>query len=317
MTGLLSETGALWVAAVTIAVGLALVAYVVLAPSTGVSRDRRRFGLEENPDTLAQISQVTTERVSGLLGRGTRAQQWSYALDRAGIRRDLAEFVIIAGAGVLAAMALGAVLADIFVAMLMGVLAIGGIFFFVTFRADRRASAFADSLDDLVQLMATNLRAGHSVLQALDAVAREMDDPTETEVARVVNEVRLGRDLSQALEETANRMDSDDFRWVAQAIGIHRRVGGNLADVLDTVGFTIRERNQIRRQVRALSAEGRLSAWVLFLLPFIVALAMSLLNPDYLAVLTTEPIGWLLIGGGLILMGIGGVWLRKVVQVKF
>jgi tight adherence protein B len=317
MTELLTSELGLWVAAAALALGLAAVAYAVLAPTTGPSRDRRRFGVEDHPDTLAQISQVTTERVSGLLGRGTRTQRWAYALDRAGIRMPLAEFVIVAGAAVLASMAVGALLADLFVAALMGVLAVGGVLLFVTIRAERRAAAFADALEDLVQLMATNLRAGHSVLQALDGVAKEMDDPTKTEVARVVNEVRLGRDLSQALEETANRMASEDFRWVAQAIAIHRQVGGNLADVLDTVGHTIRERNQIRRQVRALSAEGRLSAWVLFLLPFFVALAMSLLNPDYLAVLTTRPIGWLLIAGALFLMGIGGLWLRKVVEVKF
>ena len=108
--------------------------------------------------------------------------------------------------------------------------------------------------------MAGSLRAGHSLLRAVDSVASEADAPTSEEFARIVNETRVGRDLNDALDEVAERMGSDDFTWVAQAIAIHREVGGNLAEVLDAVGHTIRERNAIRRQVKALAAEGKLSA---------------------------------------------------------
>ena len=116
--------------------------------------------------------------------------------------------------------------------------------------------------------MASSLRAGHSLLRAMDAVSQEADAPTSEEFARLVNETRVGRDLAEALDEIAERTASEDFAWVAQAIAIHREVGGNLAEVLDAVGHTIRERNAIRRQVKALSAEGKLSAIVLMSLPF-------------------------------------------------
>ncbi len=154
---------------------------------------------------------------------------------------------------------------------------------FVRFKTSRRQSAFADQLDDSLQLMASSLRAGHSIMRAMDAVSQEAASPTSEEFARLVNETRVGRDLAEALDEIAERTASDDFAWVAQAIAIHREVGGNLAEVLDAVGHTIRERNAIRRQVKALSAEGKLSAIVLMALPFGIVAFISMTNPSYLA----------------------------------
>lgn len=112
-------------------------------------------------------------------------------------------------------------------------------------------------------------------------------------------------------------MDSEDFRWVAQAIAIHRRVGGNLADVLGTVSLTIRERNQVRRQARALSAEGRMSAWVLMLLPIGLAIVLSLMNPIYLSTFTSTFYGWLMLGTCTVLMLAGGLWLRVLIKVEY
>ncbi len=123
--------------------------------------------------------------------------------------------------------------------------------------------------------------------------------------------------MGQALDETAARMDSDDFGWVAQAIAINRQVGGNLAEVLDTVGGTIRERGQIRRQVKALSAEGKLSAIVLMALPFGVTGFLVVTNPGYLAKFTESPIGYGLIALAVVLLLVGGLWLRKVTTLKF
>ena len=163
-------------------------------------------------------------------------------------------------------------------------------------RGGRRA--FADQLDDSLQLMAGSLRAGHSLLRAVDSVSPEADAPTSEEFARIVNETRVGRDLNDALDEVAERMGSDDFTWVAQAIAIHREVGGNLAEVLDAVGHTIRERNAIRRQVKALSAEGKLSAIVLMALPFGVIGFISMTNPGYLAKFTESLAGYAMLGRG-------------------
>lgn len=151
----------------------------------------------------------------------------------------------------------------------------------------------------------------------MDSLAREVEEPAKSEMSRVVNQVRVGRDLGPALDEAAERMDSDDFRWVAQAIAIHRQVGGNLADVLDTVGETIRERNQTRRQVKALAAEGKLSAYVLMGLPFLVMVALTILNPGYLGRLFDNVLGFMLLGLAAVLLTIGGLWLRKAITIKF
>ncbi len=201
--------------------------------------------------------------------------------------------------------------------IMLALLALVGGYFYVSFRASRRKARFGDQLDEILQLLASNLRAGHSLQQSLDSLTTELDEPASSEIARVVNHVRVGRDLSESMDEAAERMDSDDFRWVAQAIAIHRLVGGNLADVLDTVGETIRERGKIRGQVKALAAEGKLSAWVLMGLPFVVILFLSVTNPGYLGGLTEGLIGYAMIAAAIVLMTIGGLWLRKAVQVEF
>nr|WP_269813610.1 type II secretion system F family protein [Ornithinimicrobium sediminis] len=169
----------------------------------------------------------------------------------------------------------------------------------------------------MTQLLASNMRAGHSLLQSIDSLSKELEEPATSEMVRVVNQVRVGRDLGDALAETAERMDSADFLWISQAIAIHRQVGGNLADVLDQVGVTIRERNAIRRQVKALSAEGKLSAYVLVALPFLVALVLSLLNPAYMGRLTESALGYAMLGVAVVLLFIGSLWLRKTVQIEF
>jgi tight adherence protein B len=183
--------------------------------------------------------------------------------------------------------------------------------------AGRRRAAFADQLDDSLQLMAGSLRAGHSLLRAMDAVAGEAAAPTSEEFARIVNETRVGRDLTDALQELALRMRSDDFTWVTQAIAIHREVGGNLAEVLDRVGQTIRERNAIRRQVKALSAEGKLSAIVLMALPVGVAAFLFATNPDYMSVFTEGLVGYAMLAAAGVLLAVGGLWLRKTVRITF
>lgn len=230
---------------------------------------------------------------------------------------DPSEFLLLVGAGIVASFAIGLVVGGAVVGVLLAFMGGAAAFVFVNLRADRRKSDFADQLDDLLQLLASNLRAGHSILQAMDSVARELEEPGSSEVARIINQVRVGRDLGDAVEEAAERMDSDDFRWVAQAIAIHRQVGGNLAEVLDGVGETIRERGQVRRQVKALAAEGKLSAIILLALPFVVLLALAFLNPTYIGALTTSVLGYLLIVVGVVMLSIGALWMRKVIRVEF
>jgi tight adherence protein B len=184
------------------------------------------------------------------------------------------------------------------------------------FLAGRRRTQFADQLADTLQLLGSSLRAGYGLVQAVDAVAKEAPSPTDAEFRRVVVESRLGRDLSASLWAAARRLEVVDFDWVVQAIEIHREVGGDLAEVLDNVGATIRDRNQLRRQVKALTAEGRYSAYVLLALPFVLALLMKVINPEYMGDLF-KGFGLVLVGFGGVLMVTGTVWLRKLCRPIF
>ena len=184
-------------------------------------------------------------------------------------------------------------------------------------RTTRRRAAFADQLEDTLRLLSSSLRAGHSVLRALEAVAHEASAPTSEEFGRVLNEVRVGRDLVAALDEVAERMGSQDFSWVAQAVAVHREVGGNLAVVLDRTGVTIRDRAHLRRQASVLSAEGRFSGIVLLAMPVLLGAGLQLTAPDYLGRLTGSSTGMALLAVAGVLMVVGAVWVRRVVTVRF
>ncbi len=149
----------------------------------------------------------------------------------------------------------------------------------------------------------------------MDTVVREASAPTSEEFARALTETRLGMALSEALEGMAQRTDSEDFGWVVMAINIQSEVGGNLAQLLETVANTLREREQVRRQVRTLSAEGKLSAWVLIALVPLMGLYMLSVNRDYVSLLWTTSMGRTLLGVGLTLLTLGIVGIRKVIRI--
>jgi tight adherence protein B len=146
-------------------------------------------------------------------------------------------------------------------------------------------------------------------------VAKEIDDPGADEFGRVVAEVRLGLPLDTAMNSLAERIGSDDFKWALLAVNIQREVGGNLAEVLDTVADTIRDRDTIRRQINVLTAEGRLSVGILTALPIGVALYMSWVNPEYIGLLFTTGIGMLMTAVATSLLGLGVFWMKKVVKI--
>jgi tight adherence protein B len=180
----------------------------------------------------------------------------------------------------------------------------------------RRKQRFMEHLPDTLQLLSGTLRAGYGVLQGIDTVVRESEPPMSTEFQRVLTEARLGLDLEDSLAAMAERIDDDDFRWVVLAMNIQRRVGGNLAELLDTVAETLRGRDQVRRQVEVLSAEGRLSAVVLIALPFVILGYLLFTNPGYLGVLFTSQLGGLLLGGSALLMIVGGLWMRRLIRIE-
>jgi tight adherence protein B len=292
--------------------------YFLLAPGrVRLAAERRRPAVAPTGSALVQATGKATTLIDTLLRRRGNTDVQIAVLERAGVAMRLQDFVLLVMAAALVAAAAGVLL----VGPLLGLVLAIAVPLFVRLglglKAGRRRAAFADQLDDSLQLIASSLRAGHSLLQALASVAREAEEPTSVEFARVINETRVGRQVSLALDETAARMQSEDFTWATQAIAINREVGGNLAEVLDGVGNTSRERNQIRRQVKALSAEGKLSAYVLMALPFGIAGFLMFSNPGYMTKFTSSLFGYGLIGACVVLLVIGALWLRKVVSFKF
>jgi tight adherence protein B len=269
------------------------------------------------PTLLSRVTAQAQGGVENVLAKRGGAGAGAAALERAGIAMGPAEVVLLTGLATLVLGAAGWLLGGPLAGPLSALLAPLGARVVVRLRTGRRQARFADQLDDALQLMASSLRAGHSLLRAVDAVADQAPAPIGEEFARIVNETRVGRDLGVALDEVAARVDSDDFRWIAQAIAIHREVGGNLAEVLDTVGHTIRERNAIRRQVKALSAEGRLSAWVLMALPVGIVAFLTVTNPAYLSAFTESLAGWVMVAVSVVLLVVGGLWLKKTVAIRF
>jgi tight adherence protein B len=180
----------------------------------------------------------------------------------------------------------------------------------------KRLKKFETLLPDTLQLMSGSLSAGLSLAQSIDTIVREGSEPIAGEFKRVLVETRLGVSIEDAMEGITERFDSKDFAWIVMAIRIQRQVGGNLGELLDTVAVTIREREYMRRQVRALAAEGKLSGYVLGGLPPGFMMFLLLTKPDYVGVLFDTPLGWAMLGGGLVLLTVGAFWMSRLVKVE-
>jgi tight adherence protein B len=191
-----------------------------------------------------------------------------------------------------------------------------GPWFYLGFRRSRRRKAFNSGLPDTLQLMSGSLAAGLSLAQSIDTIVREGAEPIASEFRRVLVETRLGVTLEDAMEGVAERFDSKDFEWVVMAIKIQRQVGGNLAELVDTVAATMREREYVRRQVAALAAEGKLSAWVLGGLPPLFMVYLLLTNYDYVIVMFQEPLGWAMLAGAATILSVGVFWMSRLVKVE-
>lgn len=181
--------------------------------------------------------------------------------------------------------------------------------------ARRRLNALQAQVVDVLMIIASSLRAGHSFLQALDMVSKEIAEPAAGEFSRAVSEIRLGRSVDEALSALGDRMASNDFEWAMMAVNIQREVGGNLAEVLDTVAETLRDRETVRRQVKVLASEGKLSARILTVLPFAIILFIAKTNGGFLDPLFETFIGRVILGFGAFLMVVGILIMRKMVRV--
>ena len=301
---------------VAIFVGFAGGAALLLVPRDRPSQLTRRR-VRTGGAAITSIKDQATSLAERSLDRTGRRRRLNEALEQAGIAMRAGELIVLVVSGCFVAFALGTVLTNPLVGLALATVVAFGSRVAVGMLADRRRARFAEQLEQTLPLMASSLRAGFGVMQAIDAVARESDAPTSEEFRRLVTEQRIGRDPSEAMAAMAERVGSEDFAWVVQAIEIHRQVGGDLSQVLDNVASTIRDRNRVRRQISALSGEGRLSAMILFLLPLGMLVVLAALNPGYIAELTTSTLGWMMlaVAGGLLV--VGGLWLRRIVRLVY
>ena len=300
---------------------LALLALGLVAlPGEGTRRlTAARLGATHaaaNPPNLSQVTQRMANAAEQMLERRGRRQGLAAALEVAGISLRTGEYIVLAAAGSaltgLAGLALAGPL-GLLLGLAVGPLAAWSV---VNVKADRRRSQFAELLPDNLQLLTSSVRAGYGLMQALDTLGREAAEPARSEFRRVMLEVRVGRDPGDAMRALAERMGSDDFDWVVGAIEINREVGGDLAAILDNVAETIRERQRLNRQIRSLTAEGRLSGWVLTALPPLLAAAMAVVNPDYLGRLRSGA-GIVLVLAATGMLVIGWSWMRALTRSTF
>ena len=183
-------------------------------------------------------------------------------------------------------------------------------------RTAARLSAFNKQLPDTISLLSNSLRAGSSFLQSSELVSRESQPPISTEFGRVVREVNLGLAMEEALHNMVRRIRSDDLDLMVTAINIQQQVGGNLAEILDTIAFTIRERVKIKGDINTLTAQGRYSGSLVAFLPIGIMLALQMINPEFMEPLFNETIGRILLGVGGVMMAIGFFMIRKITAIE-
>ena len=308
---------AIGAAAFFVAIALAMsILLLPRVPRAGAERLGRAVVGAPRTTALTGLAERASRAAEQTLEHRGQRQPLDNALERAGLDLRAGEFLVLAGSASLAALLVGSMLANVVVGLVFaGVVAVAFRFGLGHLKT-KRQERFAEQLSDTLQLLAGSLRSGYALVQAFDAVAREADAPTGEEFRRLVVETRLGRPLPESLHAMSERVDSEDFAWLIGAIEINRDVGGDLSEVLDTVGATIRERDQVRRQIKALSADGRYSAYVLMALPIAMTLMLRVVNPGYLAELTTG-FGLVLSAMAMFLMTVGGLWLRKICRLVF
>jgi tight adherence protein B len=275
------------------------------------------------PDVPTETSTLTklTDQAVGALNKGLRKRGTGLIsqdrLDECGLKKEPGDYLIMAGVITLTAAVVGFFLGGVFAAVLLTLLAPLGLHLLLSTLAARRRRQFDQQVPDTLQMFSGGLRAGHSLLRAVDAAGQESQPPMSEELGRIVNETRIGRDLGEALADVARRTQSEDFLSISQAIEIHREVGGDLAEVLDHLGDTVRDRNQVRGQIRALSAECRMSAIVLMGLPVVMFTGLTLFNEKYSRAFTGTLPGYLMIAAAVVLLTAGGFWLSRIIKPKF
>jgi tight adherence protein B len=332
------EPLALIVAAVA-AVGVLLV-FISLASSSDVNARLERYAAEAPADKGAPKERqnlgdlISSSAAMANLNKVVEKRDWGSNLARELARADVvlkpSEFLAIRFAAIVGVPLLMIVLSP-FISLfgtpiLWGVGLIVGWWvprFWLNRRKSGRLKAFNSRLADTIMLLANSLRAGSSFLQSVEMVVREAQPPISTEFSRVIREVNLGLPLDDALSNLGRRMKSDDLDLMITAIAIQHQVGGNLAEILDTIAYTIRERVRIKGEIKTLTAQQRMSGYVVGFLPVALVLLLQVIAPTFMSPMFQQPpsmmgapLGLFILGLGGIMMGIGFIFIRRIVDIE-
>ncbi len=322
-----SEASAVAIAAVAGIAVAALVVVVFVVVSRHQGRiERRLAGYErvmatpgsDGMDLSADTRMVATavEMTRDLAERAGVLMKVEHALEQADLPLRAPEVLFYSTALTIALGFVSLLLFGPLTALVLVVVAAFLPMAYITRRRKRRLNRFDQQLPDSLNLLAGSMRAGFSFMQGLEAVGNEAADPMGRELQRAFSESRVGREIDMALEECAERMENRDLNWVVLALRIQREVGGNLAELLDTVAATMTQRERLRREVKSLTAEGRFSAVVLSIMPFFFLAAFQVLQPDYVPQLFHDPLGLMALVGSGVGVVVGWFWLRKIVNVE-
>lgn len=272
------------------------------------------------------IARQAIERIDAVVAKSKQGSSIQRELARADLKLTVAEFIGLKLGAALLGVVFGFILGRAnFLAQIGAAIAAAIVFSFlpnlyVNMRAAQRIKAFNNQLGDVITMMANALRGGYSFLQTLDMVSREAPPPAATEFRRVVQEVGLGRSTEEALQNLLRRMPSDDLDLLITAVTIQMEVGGNLAQILDTIGHTIRERVRIKGEISTLTAQGRISSWIITGLPIGLAMFITVVNPDYMAPLFTfgfPPQAWCCMPvASLFMIAMGYFAIQKIIDIE-
>jgi tight adherence protein B len=311
----------MWLVVVGIFIGIGvLVTGFVLSRRANQSFIERRLGIVE-PESITSTGEegrttALTDAINRALARRGVGAYISTQLARANLKFTVGEFIALD-----IILVIGAGLATFLWRRDLIVTAIGVIvgfaipWVYVTLMRGRRLRAFNDQLGDTLNLMVNSIRAGYSILQAMEAVSEEMGPPVSVEFGRVVREVQLGLTLEQGLDNMMRRITSDDLDMMVTAIKVQREVGGNLAEVLDSISYTIRERVRIKGDIRSLTAYGRGAGNLLTAVPIILSVIIYLITPDFMSLLFTDRCGWMMLGFAGLGIILGYVVISKIVDI--
>jgi len=276
--------------------------------------------IEEEDGDKPKEERKALDAIDKAIAKRPFAQKWRTQLARADLKLTVAEFAALHVVSVIGFFSFGYFVlfrGDLIMSIVAGFV---GFFFprlYVSRQTSQRLIKFENQLPDTLGLWVNALRSGFSVLQAMEAISRDAPEPTSTEFKRVVQEVQLGIDVEDALAHLLARVESDDLDLVVTAVNIQREVGGNLAEILETISHTIRERVKLKGEIRVLTAQGRMTGYLISGLPIAVALFLSAIQPGFMnPMFESRTCGWPMLGIGLALIGMGMAAIQKIVNIE-